>query len=551
MVLKHLILSLFVTCTFIVNSQLLQVQREYTRADTLRGTLRPERTSFDVLKYNLNIKVEPNKKYISGYNTISFLVLEELPIMQLDLFSNMQVDSIVFHGKTLAYKREYNAVFISFESSLLPETTDSLSFYFSGHPLEAKNPPWDGGFIFTKDKNGKDWISVAVQGTGASLWYPNKDHQSDKPEAAEMHISTPNDLTTVSNGRLIGKKKLEDGFTQWSWKVIHPINNYNITLYIGDYVHFSDTFRDLDLDYYVLSYNLEKAKKQFSEVQPMMECFYNHFGEYPFAEDSYKLVESSYLGMEHQSAIAYGNKYKMGYDGTDASLSGVGLNFDFIIIHESAHEWFGNSISSSDIADMWIHEAFTSYAESVYIEYRWGKDKALAYLNGLRKTMVFNRQPIIGDYGVNKEGSTDMYYKGANMLNTIRSVINDDEKWWELLKEFSETFKHTITNTEEVIQFFESHSEETLTPIFKVYLYHSEIPILQFKKEDESVFYRWKTSVENFEMPVDVIIKKQTKRIYPNKNWQKLEGTRKIKHVDPNLDRFYIKAEILNEVSTF
>src|SRR5690554_1272774 len=545
MVLKHLILSLFVTCTFIVNSQLLQVQREYTRADTLRGTLRPERTSFDVLKYNLNIKVEPNKKYISGYNTISFLVLEGLPIMQLDLFSNMQVDSIVFHGKTLAYKREYNAVFISFESSLLPETTDSLSFYFSGHPLEAKNPPWDGGFIFTKDKNGKDWISVAVQGTGASLWYPNKDHQSDKPEAAEMHISTPNDLTTVSNGRLIGKKKLEDGFTQWSWKVIHPINNYNITLYIGDYVHFSDTFRDLDLDYYVLSYNLEKAKQQFSEVQPMMECFYEHFGEYPFVNDSYKLVDAPFLGMEHQSAVAYGNNYKMGYGGTDASLTGIGLEWDFIIIHESAHEWFGNSITSADIADMWIHEAFTSYAESVYIECRWGKEKALEYLKGLRSTMVSNAQPIIGDYGVNKEGSADMYYKGANMLNVIRSVVNDDEKWWALLKHFSETFKHTITNTEEVIQFFEANTDEIITPIFKEYLYYAPLPTLQVKKQKSRIYYRWKSSEDQFEMPLDIQSKSEVKRIYPSQKWKKLKGTRKMNKVNPDLSRFYIEVEHL------
>jgi aminopeptidase N len=545
MFLKHLILFIIFTCSFFTQAQVFQESKEYTRADTLRGSLRPERTSFDVLKYNLNVKVEPDKKFISGFNKISFRVLENLPVMQLDLFANMEVDSILYHGTKLNYRREFNAVFISFENALIPKTTDSLSFYFSGQPIIAVKPPWDGGFVFSKDKNGKDWVSVAVQGTGASLWYPNKDHQSDKPEEAEIHVAAPNGLMNVSNGRFTGKKDLGNGFTQWSWKVTNPINNYNIILNIGDYVHFSDKFRDLDLDYYVLSYNLEKAKKQFQEVHPMMECFFEHFGEYPFKEDSYKLVETPYLGMEHQSAVGYGNNYQMGYAGTDVSKTGVGMEFDFILIHESAHEWFGNSITSSDIADMWIHEAFTSYAEAVYVECRWGKEKALEYLIGLQKTMISNEQAIIGDYGVNSEGGVDMYYKGANMLNTIRSVINDDGKWWALLKDFSETFKHKITNTEEVIAFFEVNSDETLTPIFKQYLYYPEAPVLQLKKEKCRIYYRWETSIENFDMPIDIKIKKREKRIIPTSEWQKLKGTRKLEKVKPDLERFYFEVEKL------
>jgi len=542
MTLKHFILFFFISCSLFSIGQLLQDEKEYTRADTLRGSLRPERTSFDVLKYNLNVKVVPDKKYISGYNLISFKVIEELPVMQLDLFSNMKVDSIIFHGKKLTYKREFNAVFVSFETALLPKKIDSLYFYFSGYPVVAKNPPWDGGFVFSKDENGKHWVGVAVQGTGASLWYPNKDHQSDKPEEAEIHIAAPKGLMNVSNGRFTGKKELDDEFTVWSWKVTNPINNYNITLNIGDYVHFSDTFRDLDLDYYVLSYNLENAKEHFAEVHPMMECFYEHFGAYPFVDDSYKLIESSYLGMEHQSAVAYGNNYQLGYNGRDASLSGVGLSFDFIIIHESAHEWFGNSISSADIADMWIHEAFTSYAEAVYVECRWGKEKALAYLKGLIQTMVYNDDPIIGDYDVNKEGSVDMYYKGANMLNTLRSVVNDDNKWWALIKKFSETFQHTITNSEEVIQFFEQHTDQILTPIFKEYLYYAELPTFQLKIENSVVYYRWKTSVADFEMPLDVIINDKSTRIYPKQYWQPLEDVQNADKINVDFDRFYVKV---------
>ncbi|WP_107040153.1 M1 family metallopeptidase [Brumimicrobium mesophilum] len=542
---KHFLLFVFLSNIALIQGQVFQGSKEYTRGDTLRGSLRPERSSYDVLKYNLNVKVEPSKKYISGFNEIFFRVIENMPIMQLDLFENMKVDSIVHQGEKLNYTRDFNAVFITFKNALIAETIDSLSIHFSGHPTIAKTPPWDGGFVFSKDKNGKDWVSVAVQGTGASLWYPNKDHQSDKPEEAEIHVAAPNGLMNISNGRFTGKKDLENGFTEWSWKVTNPINNYNIILNIGDYVHFADKFRDLDLNYYVLAYNLEKAKKQFQEVIPMMECFYEHFGEYPFKEDAYKLVETPYLGMEHQSAIAYGNEYKMGYAGTDISKTGIGKKFDFIIIHETGHEWFGNSITSSDIADMWIHEAFTSYAEAVYIECRWGKEDALKYFNGLQKTMISNEEAIIGDYGVNKEGSFDMYYKGANMLNTIRSVINDDEKWWALVKDFSENFKHKITNSEEVIAFFEENSNETLAPIFNQYLYHSKIPVLLLKKEKKRIYYRWDASVENFKMPIDVKLGKRIKRIKPNSDWEKLRGTRKMRKVNPDLERFYVEVEKL------
>jgi len=543
--LNKLVFIVFFFYSSMVFAQLLQDERSYTRADTLRGALRPERTNFDVLKYTLDIKISPKEKFIAGSNTITFRTIENMAVMQLDLFSNMKVDSIVYQGRHLKYKREFNAVFISFKNALKPKKIDSIQFYYSGNPIVAKNPPWDGGFVFSKDKNGKDFIGVAVQGTGASLWFPNKDHQSDKPEEAEIHLEVPNGLVGVSNGRLMGLKELSNGFTKWSWKVSQPINNYNITLNIGDYVRFSDTFQDLDLDFYVLSYHLDKAKKQFTEVQPMMRCFYEHFGAYPFEEDSYKLVEAPFLGMEHQSAIAYGNNYQLGYDGTDVSLSGIGLKFDFIIIHETAHEWFGNSISADDIADMWIHEAFTSYAEAVYIECRWGKEDALKYLKGLRSTMISNKEPIIGDYGVNKEGSVDMYYKGANLLNTVRSIINDDEKWWSLLKSFSETFKHKITNTEEVIAFFENGTDVSLTPVFEEYLYYAALPTLQMKKEKGNIYYRWASSVTDFEMPIDLIVKEKTQRIYPNQNWQKLKKVRSLKKVKVDVDRFYVHMENL------
>lgn len=495
----------------------------YTRADTLRGSLRPERTGYDLQHYELTVKVVPEEKYVVGHNTITFKVVHKLPVMQVDLFENMQVDSILYKGKKLDYRREYNAVFISFSEPLMPQkNNEKITFYYSGHPIVAHRAPWDGGLVFTKDKNGNPWISTAVQGIGASLWFPNKDHQADEPDhGVTMHVAVPNGLMDVSNGRLTGKKDLGNGYTQWTWKVVNPINNYSISLNIGDYVHFSDTYKNLDLNYYVLSYNLKKAKKQFEQVKGMMSCFYQHFGAYPFLKDGYKLVEAPYLGMEHQSAVTYGNHFENGYLGRDLSGTGVGLKWDFIIIHESGHEWFGNSITAADIADMWIHESFTTYSESVYIECRWGKKDALTYLKGLRKN-IMNKAPIIGDYGVNSEGSGDMYYKGANMLNTLRSVINNDEKWWDLIKSYTLHFRHQIINTKDVIDYFEAKTNKNLSPIFDQYLRYANIPVLQLKKENNQVFARWKVDVPYFSMPVDVFINGNEKRIFPTKKWKNL-----------------------------
>ncbi|MFD1095344.1 M1 family metallopeptidase [Salegentibacter chungangensis] len=514
---------------------------KYTEADTLRGSLRPER-SYDARKYHLTLKVEPEKKYISGSNVITFRTSEELPVMQVDLYENMKVDSITHGSDKLNYERKHNAVFIEFEEAIAANTTDSISFFYSGHPRVAENAPWDGGFVWSQDEDGNPWIGVAVQGAGASLWYPNKDHQSDEPEEAELHISVPNGLMNVSNGRFEGKRDMGDGFTQWRWKVVNPINNYNIMINIGNYAHFSDKYKDLDLDYYVLPYNLEKAKKQFKEVKPMMECFYEKFGEYPFVEDGFKLVETPYLGMEHQSAVAYGNKYMKGYLGKDLSGTGIGLKWDYIIIHESGHEWYGNSVTANDIADMWIQEGFTSYTEAVYTECRWGKEKALEYLKGLRKG-IDNENPIIGDYGVNAEGSGDMYPKGANLLNNIRSIYDDDELWWKTLKDYTLTYKHQTIDTEDTEAFFNKATETDLSPMFDQYLRHSALPVLQLKEEDDNVLYRWKADVENFKMPVDVFVDGKEIRLNATDKWQKLEQTDDLEDIRVNEKEFYIATD--------
>ncbi len=501
--------------------------QDFTRRDSLQGSLRPERTCFDVLRYDLNLTIEPEYRTLVGFNDITFKVVEKTAKIQLDLFENMKVDSIVFKTKRLLYKREMDAVFIDFINPLEVNTEHTLRFYYSGSPIEAERPPWDGGFVWSNDSNGKPFVGVAVQGTGASLWYPVKDHQTDEPDrGASVKVAVPNGLVNVSNGRFLGLENLNNGFTRWDWEVVNPINSYNIVINIGDYVHIHQQLDDLDLDYYVLAENEAKARKHFEEVIPMMECFQLRFGKYPFYKDGYKLVETPYLGMEHQSAVAYGNKYTNGYLGRDISGTGVGLLFDFITIHESAHEWFGNSITSKDIADMWIHESFTTYAESVYVEFQFGYDKAQEYING-QKLLIANKKPIIGQFGVNfKTGNSDMYYKGALMLNSLRHLINDDTKWWAMLKKYAETFQYKIIETKDVVQFFSKESGLNLTPFFDEYLKHKDLPVLEYKIKDGMLSYRWKADEANFKMPFEYISSGTTVRLDATTAWQ--EGPIKV-----------------------
>jgi aminopeptidase N len=495
-------------------------QEATTRKDTLQGGLREERTCYDVLRYDLNIKINIQDKSIVGYNDISFKVVSNTKKIQVDLFENMHVDSIIYRTNKLNYKREFNAVFIDFPTNLNSGITEKIRFYYSGKPIVAKNAPWDGGFVFTKDKQGKPWVAVACQGTGASLWYPVKDSQSDEPNnGATIKVAVPNGLMNVSNGRLIGSEDLKNGYTRWDWEVKNPINTYDITVNIADFAHIHDNLEDLDLDYYVLKENEVKAKTHFEEAKLMLSCFQSKFGTYPFKEDGYKLVETPYLGMEHQSAVSYGNKYKNGYLGSDLSGTGIGLLFDYITIHESGHEWFGNSITSKDIADMWIHEGFTMYTEVVFIECQFGAEKAQKYMNGMKQN-VSNDIPIIGPFGVNKEGSGDMYYKGALLLNTLRHVIHNDELWWKLLLDYSNTFRHKIIDTETVVNFFNFKSEMDLTSIFNQYLRYNSIPNLVLRINKNKLEYRWESTEKNFTMPIDIKVNGKEIRIQPIKEWQ-------------------------------
>jgi len=530
--------------TFLLFTNLFFAQQKFSHRDSLQGGLRFERTCFDIQRYDLNIKINPTEKFIVGFNEISFKVKNNTSCIQLDLFENMQVDSIIFNHKKLNYKRDKLAVFIFFTEKIEENTQQKLKFYYSGNPIIAKNAPWDGGFVFSEDKNKKPWIGVACQGAGASLWFPCKDSQTDEPDlGATIKVAVPNGLMEVSNGKFLGNKDLKNGYTRWDWEVTYPINSYNITVNIADYFHFNEVYNGLRLDYYVLKENKEKAFKQFEVVKPMMDCFQYKFGEYPFKNDGYKLVETPYLGMEHQSAVSYGNDYKQGYSGEDLSGTSIGLLFDFIIIHESGHEWFGNSITSTDVADMWIHEAFTCYTESVFVECQFGYEKGQTYINGLHKN-VLNDKPILGIYGLKNEGSGDMYYKGALMLNTIRHIINNDEKWWKLLLDFSNKFKYQLINYQDVVHYFESESGITLTPVFNAYLKYTKIPKLQVKFRNSKMEYRWETPEDAFEMPFEVTIDKSTHRLLGTKNWKEISANKNAE-IQVNTNSFYISVEKL------
>lgn len=455
----------------ILNMQLLHAQAK--RKDI--GKLVFERTCFDVVHYDIQVKLSPNEKFISGSNRIEFKMLENASKIQLDYTKNMNLDSARFMDKPIAFKRKGNILLFDFPAGLLKNSSYTLLLYFSGKPLEAKLAPWDGGFVWRKDRNGYDWVGLACEGLGASAWLPCKDHWSDEAEGADITLIVPKDLTGVSNGKLIDEKIVDSAYKAFHWRVVNPINNYNISINVGRYVNFKDTFSGINLlplSYYVLDYNLASAEKHFLQVHGMLEAFEHYFGQYPFKDDSYKLVETPYWGMEHQSCIAYGNNYKNNSFG-----------FDFIIIHESGHEWYANSITASDAADMWIHESFTTYAEALYLEYKSNRTTSTEYLLGQKKKIV-SKHPMQGPRGVFYHGRTDsdIYYKGTWMLNTMRSVLNNDSLWFACLKEMNLKYFHKIVGTEEIIQYFNSKTAYNWNLFFKQYLYGKNIPELEIKQ---------------------------------------------------------------------
>jgi len=498
-----------------------EIEREmaFTRADTLRGAQGAFRKNNDLLFYDLNIRVDVANKYLSGWNTVRFEMLENSQRIQLDLFQNMQVDSIVFAGKKIGFTRAVNAVFIEFPEMLQAGKIAEIDFHYSGYP---KSDGRFGGFTFSQDSLGAPWVFTACQNIGASLWWPNKDQQPDEPDSMKMHIEIPADLVDVSNGRFLGKEDLGDGFVRYNWSINYPINNYSVSVNIAPFVHFSERFGDLTLDYYVQPYNLQRAKEQFKQVVSMLACFESKFGPYPFPKDGYKLIEAPYLGMEHQSAVTYGNGYQNGYSGQDWTGVGISTKFDFIIVHESGHEWFGNSVTANDVSDAWIHEGWCTYTEGVYVECLFGYEESLRYLNGY-KSKIKNKQPIIGPTAVNRWPTSDQYFKGALFLNTLRHVVNDEQKWASFVRLYTEHFKCKNIFTTDVVNFFNERLDRDFMPIFRQYLYEAQLPVLQLKFSKAEVQYRWQSGVSDFNMPVMVRTPAGNQLLNPVSEWQSVE----------------------------
>lgn len=524
-----------------------QETKTFTRQDTLRGTLTADRNWWDVTFYDLQVNVNPAAKSISGRNIIHYRVLQPAKRMQVDLQEPLTISSVEQNGQPLSFTRDGNAWFIDLKAAQPKGKILQLDIAYEGRPREAKNAPWDGGIVWGKDSLQRPWIATACQGLGASVWWPNKDHQSEEPDSMRIRVTVPQGLTDVSNGRLLEKTDNTDSTTTFTWFVGNPINNYDVALNIAHYGHFSDKYNgaagNLDLDYWVLDYNVPRAKEHFTVVKPMMKCFEHWFGPYPFYKDSYKLVETPHLGMEHQSAVAYGNQYKMGYRGTDLSGTGWGKKWDFIIIHESGHEWFGNNITTRDIADMWVHEAFTSYSETLFAECEYGKDAANAYVQGIRKKIA-NDIPVIGKYGVNHEGSGDMYTKGSNMLHTIRQIINNDETFRKILRGLNKTFYHQAVSGRQVELYISKNSGKNFDKVFDQYLRHTQPPVFEYSLVDNTLKYRWVADVKGFDMPLKVTLSDGKQGfIYPTAAWKttrlQLSSPDKFE-VDPN---FYVKVK--------
>lgn len=497
---------------------------EFTEQDTLRGSITKERIWWDLKYYHLDIKVTPSNKTIEGTNTVRYTVLNEYNRMQIDLQEPMQIYKVLQEGRELKFNRNGNAFFIQMDTPQKIGETKEIVIFFGGSPKEAIKPPWDGGITWKKDKNGNDFIASTCQGLGASIWWPNKDHMYDEVENMLISVNVPGHLTNVSNGRLQSIKKLKDGTKTFNWYVANPINNYGVNINIGDYVNFSEKYNgekgNLDCNYYVLRNNLAIAKEHFKEVPRMLKAFEDWFGPYPFYEDGYKLVETPYLGMEHQSSVTYGNGYKNGYLGRDLSGTGWGLKFDFIIVHESGHEWFANNITYKDIADMWIHESFTNYSESLFVEYYYGKEAGAQYVRGCRKN-IDNDKPIIGHYDVNSEGSGDMYPKGANMLHTIRQILRDDAKWKSILRGLNTTFYHQTVTTKQIEDYMSTNAGLNLDKIFNQYLRTTKIPTFEYFFKDGYLQYRWSNCVEKFDMPLLITVNGAEKWLKPTPDWKK------------------------------
>jgi len=513
--------------------------KAFTHQDSLRGSITPQRAWWDLTYYHLDIVVCPSDSTIYGSNTINYRVKKSADLMQIDLQPPLSISEAIQNGKSLEFTREGNVYWIKMSEVEEPGKIYSVVLKYGGKPKVSLRPPWEGGITWKKDKNNLPFIASSCQGDGASLWWPCKDHMYDEPDSMLISVNVPSNLMDVSNGRLRSAVKQKNKTITYNWFVANPISNYGVNINIADYAHFSEIFNGekgkLTCDYYVLKEDLGKAKIQFKQAHMMLKAFEHWFGPYPFYEDGYKLVEVPYLGMEHQSSVTYGNGFHNGYRGNDVSGSGWGDKFDFIIVHESGHEWFANNITYEDVADMWIHESFTNYSECLFVEYYYGKDAGREYVLGSRRN-IRNDRPITGIYNVNFSGSGDMYYKGGSMFHTLRQIINDDEKWREILRGINRDFYHQVVRGSQIEEYLAKKTGLDLKPFFDQYLRDIRIPVFEYFEKDKKLTFRWNNCVRGFNMPLKIYISGVEKNIVPTSGFSSidLDSENAVITVDPN-----------------
>jgi aminopeptidase N len=519
---------------------------EFTHADTLRGSITPERAWWDLSFYHLTVRVQPMDSTLSGSTEIRYRVLKPGKTMQVDLQRPLKVISAKQDGQPLQVRQDGDAYFVTLTKPQQVGKTEAITVEYAGKPHIAKRPPWDGGMVWSRDKSGNWFIATACQGLGASAWWPCKDHMYDEPDSMAISITVPEDLMDVSNGKLRRVTTNADHTRTFDWYVQNPINNYGVNMNIGKYEHWSETYQGekgpLAIDYYALKDDAEQAHEQYKQVPKMMKAFEYWFGPYPFYEDGYKLVQTPYLGMEHQSSVTYGNRFRNGYLGRDLSQTGWGLLWDFIIVHESGHEWFANNITYKDIADMWIHESFTNYSECLFTEYYYGKEAGAQYVVGCR-ALIRNDKPIIGTYNVNQSGSGDMYYKGGNMLHMIRQIVGDDDKWRQILRGLNKTFYHQTVTTQQIEQYMIEQTGKNLKPIFDQYLRNTQIPVLEYRPVAGGIQYRWTNCIADFTMPVRVCLGESGpyQQLQPTRQWKTL-ATKQATKLTPDAN-YYILCQ--------
>jgi len=499
-------------------------QKTATRADSLRGSITPERAWWDLKHYELRVQIDPSTKSIKGSNKITYKVLNQASVLQIDLQEPLKITSITQGGEPLTFRREGAVHWVTLTKKQEVGQVEQVLISYEGIPKEAIRPPWEGGITWQKDSKGLPFVASSNQGIGSSIWWPLKDHPADEVDSLDMHVTVPKGLMDISNGHLVEIEVGKDMDT-FHWKVVNPINDYGVNINVGDYVHFGEKYEGekgtLDMDYFVLRENLEKAKVHFQEAKRMMQAFEHWFGPYPFYEDGFKLVDAPYLGMEHQSSVTYGNGYQNGYRGRDLSGTGWGLKFDFIIVHEAGHEWFANNITYKDVADMWIHESFTNYSESLFLEYHFGKEAGQEYVRGTRMN-ILNDSPIIGSYGLNQRGSGDMYYKGGNLLNMLRQILKDDALWRDILRGLNKEFYHQTVTTKQVESFIAQRYEKDISSVFDQYLRDTRIPQFEYYYQEGALHYRWTNALASFSMVVDIFLDGKEIRLQPTTSWQKI-----------------------------